>query len=71
MLRINGIITQMENATDADDAILYGQAPVISSGTAAPGTTPEKVGDVFVDTNNKKLYFATGTTNSSDWTIAN
>lgn len=47
------------------------QAPTVSTGTAAPATTPTKVGDIFVDTTNKKLYFATGTTNSSDWTIAN
>jgi lysophospholipase L1-like esterase len=46
-------------------------SPTISTGTAAPSTTPAKVGDIFVDTTNKKLYFATGTSSSSDWTIAN
>lgn len=45
--------------------------PVISTGTAAPATTPGKVGDMFIDTTNKKLYFATGTASSADWTIAN
>jgi hypothetical protein len=45
--------------------------PLISTGTAAPATTPSKVGDIFVDTTNKKLYFATGTSSSADWTIAN
>lgn len=60
-------------ATNVQAAIneLDAEKPQISSGTAAPGTTPTKVGDVYIDTNNKKLYFATGTTNSSDWTIAN
>ena len=43
----------------------------ISSGTSAPNSTPTKIGDIFVDTNAKKLYFATGITSSSDWTIAN
>ncbi len=45
--------------------------PLISTGTAAPATTPGKVGDIYVDTTNKKLYFATGTSSSADWTIAN
>lgn len=43
----------------------------VSSGVAAPNTTPAKVGDMYVDTNAKKIYVATGTTNSSDWTILN
>lgn len=46
-------------------------SPTISSGTSAPATTPAKVGDIYVDTSAKKLYFATGTSSSSDWTIAN
>jgi hypothetical protein len=46
-------------------------SPTISSGTSAPATTPTKVGDIFVDTTGKKMYVATGTTNSSDWTILN
>ena len=45
--------------------------PTIRSGSGAPGTTPGKVGDLYVDTTGKKLYVATGTTNSSDWTITN
>lgn len=45
--------------------------PVITSGTAAPVSTPGKVGDIYVDTTNKKLYFATGASSSADWTIAN
>lgn len=45
--------------------------PTISSGTSAPSSTPTKVGDIYVDTTNLKLYFATGTSSSSDWTIAN
>ncbi len=45
--------------------------PTISQGTSAPGTTPIKVGDVFVDTTGKKFYVAMGTTNSSDWVVQN
>jgi len=41
------------------------------TGTAAPAVTPNFAGQMFVDTTNKKIYVATGTTNSSDWTIVN
>lgn len=41
------------------------------TGTAAPTVTPNFAGQMFVDTTNKKIYVATGTTNSSDWTILN
>lgn len=40
-------------------------------GTAAPTSTPTAVGNFFLDTTNKKLYVATGTASSSDWTILN
>ena len=43
----------------------------ISTGTAAPWTTPSAVWQTYVDTTNKKIYVATGTTNSSDRTILN
>lgn len=39
------------------------------SGTAAPVSTPTKVGLIYVDTVAKKVYVSTGTTNASDWTI--
>lgn len=45
--------------------------PTISSGAVAPASTPSKIGDIYVDTAAGKLYFAKGTTNSSDWIIAN
>jgi hypothetical protein len=47
------------------------EKPQISSGTSAPATTPGKIGDVFIDTSAKKLYFAIGTGSSADWEIAN
>lgn len=45
--------------------------PTISSGTSAPGTTPTKVGDIFVDTNAGKVYISAGTSSSSDWKVLN
>lgn len=41
------------------------------SGVAAPAVTPRYVGDLFIDTSARKLYFAVGTASSADWEIAN
>jgi len=46
-------------------------SPTITSGTAAPTTTPKKVGDIFIRTDTGKAYFAKGTSSSSDWFIVN
>lgn len=51
--------------------IVTAPTPLVFTGTAAPATTPTNIGDMFVDTVNKKLYVATGTSSSSDWTILN
>lgn len=45
--------------------------PGVFRGTASPTTIPMRVGDIYVDTNNKKIYFATGIASSSDWTVVN
>lgn len=45
--------------------------PTITSGTSAPSTTPTKIGDIYVRTDTDKMYIATGTSSSSDWTIVN
>jgi hypothetical protein len=45
--------------------------PKITSGASAPSTAPAKVGDIYVDITNKKLYFAAGNSSSADWIIAN
>ena len=47
------------------------EKPTISSGGAAPVSTPGKVGDIYVDTVNLKLYFAAGIASSADWIAAN
>lgn len=63
----NGLITNLTaNPSDTDDAAL-----VPLNGTAAPAVTPRFVGDFFVDTSNRKLYFSVGTSSSADWEIAN
>jgi hypothetical protein len=46
-------------------------APVITHGVIAPASTPAKIGDIYVDTAAKKLYFAVGAATSADWVIAN
>ena len=42
--------------------------PTISSGAGTPGSTPTKVGDIYIDTTNDVSYLATGTASSADWT---
>ena len=40
-------------------------------GSSAPSSTPEYIGQKFIDYNNDKLYVATGTGSSADWIILN
>jgi hypothetical protein len=64
---INGLITELTAIpADSDDAAL-----VATNGSGAPGTTPDYIGQFYVDTTNSKLYFAKGTASSADWIIAN
>ena len=37
-------------------------------GTAAPTTTPAKVGLLFIDTTTPAVYISTGTASDADWT---
>ena len=65
---LNGVITNLETNSDLDEddaALVAGQ------GVLPPTSTPVYVGQFYVDTSAKKLYFATGTSSSADWTIAN
>ena len=41
----------------------------IFTGIAAPTTTPDFAGNIFVDTTAGRIYFATGTASSSDWDL--
>lgn len=59
---------------DADFVALFlalRKAPQVSKGVVAPTSTPVQVGDIYVDTAANKVYFATGITNSADWTAVN
>ena len=58
------------SVTSTGDIIETSQ-PIITSGAAAPSSTPAKVGDIYVDISNKKLYFAAGNSSSANRIIAN
>lgn len=45
------------------------RAPMIYTGTAAPDTTPQKIGDLFIDTTNHNVYVSDGTTDSTNWVV--
>src|SRR5210317_1701532 len=54
--------------TEMDDNLTnLNTKPDVSSGAGAPGTTPGKVGDVYIDTTNDLAYVATDTSSSADW----
>lgn len=42
-----------------------------TTGTAAPTSTPIKIGDMYIDTTNHKVYISDGTTSSTNWRILN
>jgi len=50
---------------------LLSKSPTIFTGLVAPTTTPDKIGDMFIDTVLSKVYVATGVSSSSDWKILN
>ena len=43
----------------------------VARGTAAPTAAPDRVGAVYVDTANKKVYIAVGTASAADWALVN
>ena len=47
------------------------RAPRIYTGTAVPTTAPYHTGDMFIRTDNGKVYIATGASTSSDWKLVN
>ena len=46
-------------------------SPTISYGTAAPVSTPVKIGDTYINTTLGKIYVSKGTASSADWIITN
>lgn len=65
-------IVNVENNADVTDAanVSSAGASMVSSGAGAPGTTPAKIGNLYVDTTNDVLYVAKGTASSADWIAA-
>lgn len=59
--QINGTTLEHFNGTTTLKVV------TIVTGTAAPAVTPNFIGQVFVDTTNKKTYRAYGTATSADW----
>lgn len=51
------------------------QYAIISSGAGSPSSTPARIGAIYVDTTNLRLFIGTGATDSDDWryieTVAN
>lgn len=43
------------------------EMPVVTSQAGAPATTPDKVGDINVDTTALDIYVATGVSSAADW----
>jgi len=67
--KLSGIETGAD-VTDATNVSAAGAA-IITSGAGVPGSTPSKVGDIYIDTTNDNAYIAVGTASSSDWEISN
>jgi hypothetical protein len=59
----------IEALADVTDAANVGAAgaPIISTGTTPPSSTPTKVGDVYVNTTGDTVWMASGTASSADW----
>lgn len=51
----------------SSDWSAFNAKPTISSGAGAPGSTPSKVGDIYIDTTGDNAYMAVGTASSADW----
>lgn len=60
-----------KNQPNYYDGVTWKAQVGMTFGTAAPSITPVAEGNFFLDTTNKKLYVATGTSSSADWTILN
>lgn len=46
-----------------------GSCPMILTGTTAPSTAPDFVGQQYIDTTNKNVYLAVGNSALSDWKL--
>jgi len=69
LARVKGLTSGVQ--TQLDNKALIANSPVITHGVVAPAVAPAKIGNIYVDTVAKKLYFAVGAATSADWVIAN
>lgn len=60
-----------QGSTDREFQNVFSSCAEVYLGTAAPGITPVKAGDIFVDQTNSKVYIAKNKTASSDWLVLN
>jgi len=65
VVNTGGTLYKTTKAQDINNGV------TVSTGILAPVTTPTRVGDIYIDTVAKKLYFAVGIASSADWIIAN
>lgn len=49
----------------------WAEVTQFSSGIVAPTSTPESIGQLFIDTVASKFYISKGTASSADWVIIN
>jgi hypothetical protein len=58
---------------DLSHLFLYaGSLPQYATiGTVAPTSTPQKIGDTYINTALTKVYISCGTSSSADWIILN
>lgn len=72
--RIIGTYVQVTQATNPNHGSLGGllnddhqQYPILSSGTVAPTSTPDRIGALYVDTAAPALYVGKGIASAADW----
>ncbi len=65
--------TELETALGeiGDDLTAVENKQVVQTGSGAPGTTPNFVGEFYIDTTGPTVYFAAGTGSSADWVALN
>lgn len=61
-----GNIETLADVTDASNVAAAG-APIITTGSGSPGSTPATEGDIYIDTTADTSWLATGTVSSADW----
>ena len=71
IVKINGTASNGQYAQFTSSGIkgvnALSASNTVTSGTGSPSSTPGAIGDLYVDTSGPALYFAKGTSGSSDW----